>query len=65
MHRGEHMTQICRRKEEGHELDAEEASDKPRRDAVTEKGSLRNGINFPSDIMAWHGGGQSAKNECL
>jgi hypothetical protein len=20
---------------------------------------------FPSDIMAWHGGGQSAKNECL
>ena len=20
---------------------------------------------FPGDIMAWHGGGQSAKNECL
>jgi hypothetical protein len=29
------------------------------------RGSLRNDINFPSDIMAWHGGGQSTKNECL
>jgi hypothetical protein len=65
MHRGERTTQICRRKEEGRELDVEEASDKPRRDVMTEKGSLRNGINFPGDIMAWHGGGQSAKIECL
>jgi hypothetical protein len=39
-------TQICRRKEEGCELDVEEASDKPRRVVVTERGSLRNG-KFP------------------
>jgi hypothetical protein len=26
---------------------------------------IENWHKFPSDIMAWHGGGQSAKNECL
>jgi hypothetical protein len=65
MHRGEHATRICRRKEEGHELDVEEASDKPRRDDMTEKGSLSNGRNFPGDIMACHGGGKSTNIECL
>jgi hypothetical protein len=55
MHRGEHTTQICRRKEEGHELDVEEASDKPRRDVVTERRSLRNGIN--SLVISWLGTG--------
>jgi hypothetical protein len=34
-------------------------------EAVTERGSLRICRSFPSDIMAWHGGGQSAKSECL
>jgi hypothetical protein len=34
MHRGEHTTQICRRKEKGHEFDVEEASDKPHRFVV-------------------------------
>jgi len=65
MHRGEHTTWICRRKEEGCKLDAEEASDKLRRDAIIEKISLRDARNFPSDIMVWHEGGQSAKSECL
>jgi hypothetical protein len=57
MHRGERMTQICRRKEKGHEFDAEEASDKPHRFVVKKRGSMRNDINFPGDIMAWHEGG--------
>jgi hypothetical protein len=34
-------------------------------EVVIEKGSLRIWHKFPSDIMAWHGGGQSAKSECL
>jgi hypothetical protein len=46
------------------ELDAEEASDKPHRDHDREITSEKL-QKFPSDIMAWHRGGQSAKNECL
>ena len=53
MHRGEHATEICRRKEEGHELDVEEASDKPRRVAMTKRGSLRNDIS--SLVISWLG----------
>jgi hypothetical protein len=30
-----------------------------------ERESVRKLQKFPSDIMDWHGGGQSAKNECL
>jgi hypothetical protein len=26
---------------------------------------VENWHKFPGDIMAWHGGGQSTKNECL
>jgi hypothetical protein len=55
MHRGEKLTQICRRKEEDHELDVEEASDKPRRVVVTERESLRNGID--SLVISWLGTG--------
>jgi hypothetical protein len=55
MHRGERATQICRRKEEGCELDAEEASDKPRRVVVTKRGSLRNDIS--SLVISWLGTG--------
>ena len=47
-----------------HDLDAEGASDKPHigydRERVSKKQQ-----KFPSDIMAWNGGGQSDKNECL
>jgi hypothetical protein len=46
------------------ELDVEEASNKHHMVAVTERFSER-WHKFPSDIMAWHGGGQSVKNECL
>jgi hypothetical protein len=35
-------------------------------EAVTERERVFENLQkFPSDIMAWHGGGQSAKNECL
>jgi hypothetical protein len=34
-------------------------------EAATEKGSLRKLQELPIDIMAWHGGGKSANNECL
>jgi hypothetical protein len=34
-------------------------------EAVTRERISENLQKFPSDIMAWHGGGQSAKNECL
>jgi hypothetical protein len=47
-----------------HELGVEEASDKPRRRCERERID-ENWHKFPGDIMAWHGGGQSAKNECL
>jgi hypothetical protein len=46
-------------------LDVEEASDKPHRGGDREREPLRELSKFPSDIMAWHGGGQSTKNECL
>jgi hypothetical protein len=48
----------------GCELDVEGASDKPRRGRDRERISEKL-QKFPSDIMVWHGGGQSAKNECL
>jgi hypothetical protein len=34
-------------------------------EVVIEKGCLRIGHKFPSDSMAWHGGGHTAKSECL
>jgi hypothetical protein len=48
-----------------HDLDAEEAFDKPLRVVVTKRVSLRDGIN--SLVISWLGtrGGQSAKNEFL
>jgi len=44
MLRGEHATRKCKRKEEGCNIDVGEAFDKPRRDVVTKRWSLRNGI---------------------
>jgi hypothetical protein len=49
---------------EVHELDAKEASDKPCRRCERERID-ESWHKLPGDIMAWHGGGQSAKNECL
>jgi hypothetical protein len=58
-------------RDEGRKLDVEEIFDKPRRgydkERISEnlqkiRGTQR---SFPSDIMAWHEGGQSAKSECL
>jgi hypothetical protein len=45
-------------------LDVGEAYDKPHRRRERER-IVENWHKFPSDIMAWHGGGQSAKNEFL
>ena len=38
-----------------HELDVEEASDKPHRVAMTKRVSLRDGINYI--VISWHGMG--------
>ena len=55
MHKGEHVTWICRRKEEGHDLDVEEASDKPCGVVVTNRGYLINDIS--SLVISWLGMG--------
>jgi hypothetical protein len=34
-------------------------------ETMKERESLRNCMSFPSDIMAWHRGGQSSKSEFL
>jgi hypothetical protein len=58
-------------RDEGREFDVDEAYDKPRigcdRERISNNLQKTRGTqrNFPSDIIAWHGGGQSAKSECL
>jgi len=49
---------------EGRDFDVEGEFEKPRRGCDRERISEKL-QKFPSDIMAWHGGGQSAKNEFL
>jgi hypothetical protein len=60
---GEHLINLAKamtEKEISESLQRTEPEQKLKRERIPEK--LR---EFPGDIMAWHGGGQSAKIECL